>query len=844
MRDDSVAAALLPSPRNARSILRVVGWNLLFILAGFLLIGAVGEAYFRMIGRFGNGGIDLASDPAYSRFVPGVGLLRPPHVELTLSNGLNYWTVQRTNSLGFLDREPIDPARAADSCHISIIGDSFVEAKEVPISYKLQVRLEEIAARDAPHLDVTTSAFGFSGTGQVNQLPFYDRYVRRMSPDMVVLVFVANDPHDNSTERYALRPGYVPDRMAHGQASRDGDGEVIWIPPVINFSDTIYSRATESMNSWNNRIIYQMAQLSYFMRWLGVSTKLIGRYSDLYVPFLPSDDVVRRYQEWMNLVAETATSEEDVKHMESWGFTSLGLEQFKRRADRDGVVLAILTNHDSGGGGYPQIERLSAIAESLDIPVVIQRDYIRRQGGRMEDAHWDTDFHWTSAGHQWAAEAIWEYIEEEWHGQCPQVEPRKDVEVEWIPLDAPTREGESDSPVLVFQKPFGLHHRFHTPDGRVWVQNYPTFDSEGYRSVYEFVRYHHPAVRSDWHVHLYDQGLTYVKEPCTDWDVENRFFLHVFPADAGVLTANSRSRGSKNLDFHFGFRGVTFDGICMVSVDLPEYEIARISTGQYVAGIDSEDSLVWGAHYNLDLPEIIAAVKKLQGSGLEPEIRSNFDVYINDGRLTYVKDSCTAHDRDLPFFLHVFPADETNLPAGRDESGFDNLGFKLMQKGGMHDGGCFAAVDLPEYEIEYIMTGQFSEDVQTWRGGYNFDLPSIMDAVRDLQQSGIEPDIRSDFDVYIHDDQLIYVRESCTAHDRDLPFFLHVFPADDRDLPAGREESGFDNLGFELVQKGGMHDDGCFAAVDLPKYEMSSIRTGQFVRGEAHVWEANIDFAK
>ena len=797
-----------------------------------------------MNGRFGNGGIDLASDPAYSRFVPGVGLLRPPHAELTLSNGLNYWTVQRTNSLGFLDREPISPLRAADSCHISIIGDSFVEAKEVPISDKLQVRLEELASRDAPHLDVTTSAFGFSGTGQVNQLPFYDRYVRRMSPNMVVLVFVANDPHDNSTERYALRPGYIPDRMAHGQASRDGDGEVRWIPPVINFSDTIYSRATESMNSWNNRIIYQIAQMSYFMRWLGISTKLIGRYSDLYVPFLPSDDVVRRYQEWMDLVAETATSEEDVKHMESWGFTSFGLEQFKRRADHDGVALVILTNHDSGGSGYPLIKRLRATAESLDIPVVIQRDYIVRQGGRVEDAHHDTDFHWTSVGHQWAAEAIWEHIEEEWHGQCPQVEPRKDVEVDWIPMDAPTREDESGNPVLVFPKPFGLHHRFHTPDGRVWVQNYPTFDSEGYRSIYESVTYHHPAVRSDWHVHLYDQGSTYVKEPCTDQDVENRFFLHVFPADEGVLTANSRSRGFKNLDFLFGFRGVTFDGICMVSIDLPEYEIARISTGQYVRGIDSEDSLVWGVHYNLALPEIIAAVKKFRLSGREPEIRSDFDVYIDNGRLVYVKDSCNIKDGETPFFLHVFPADEADLPAGREESGFDNLGFGLMQKGGVYDGGCFATVDLPEYEVDYIRIGQIADGVEVWSTHYNFALPEIIAAVKELQGSGHKPEIRSNFDVYVEDDQLIYVKDSCNTDDRDTLFFLHVFPADDKDLPAGREESGFDNLGFELMQKGGVHDGVCFAAVDLPEYDIASIRIGQFVRGEGEVWEASIDFAE
>ena len=676
-----------------------------------MLIGIAGEAYFRMIGRFGDVLTGLESDPAYWRFEPGVGLLRPPHAELALSNGVEFWTVQRANSLGFLDREPIDPARAAESCHITIIGDSFVEAKEVPLSDKLQVRLEELAAHEAPHLDVTTSAFGITRTGQVNQLPFYDRYARRMSPDMVVLVFFQNDFwDDNPTEKYALTPGYVPERLPYGQAVPDEDGNIRWLPPAIDFSDAVFTRATESRNSWRNRAIYRAAEASYFMRWLGIKTKLISVNDPVYRWFQPSEDSVRRYTEQMRLMEDRGAM------FDKWAFTQFGLEQFKRRADHDGVALAILAVYDSHDRGDALFDRMSEAAGSLGIPVISQRDYIVRQGGRVEDARFLEDFHWTSKGHQWAAEAIWEHIQNKWHGQCPQVEPRKDVEVDWVAVEEISDEVEHEDAVQVFRYAFDVYHRFHTPDGEAQVQRFPTFDLEGYRAAYESVKSHRPTARSVWDVHIYADGLTYLKEPCGTQDADAFLFLHVSPEDEGDLPRDSQTSGFEDVDFYFDSRDVEFDGICMVSVDLPEYDIASVRTGQIKDGVE-----IWSAYYNFELPDIIAAVNELRQSEREADIKASFDVYLDDGRLIYTKDSCSADDRDLPFFLHVFPADENDLAEGREESGFDNLGFELMQNGGESDGVCFATVDLPGYDIASIRTGQWvrGED-EVWDAGIDF----------------------------------------------------------------------------------------------------------------------------
>ena len=714
-----------PPPRNLSRVLRVVGWNLLFIVAGLLLIGIAGEAYFRLNGRFER--VSSTGEPSLFRFVPGVGPLRPPHTELVFHpTAPDIRTVQSANSLGFMDREPIDPARAEESCHISIIGDSFVEGREVNLSDKLQVRLEELAAREAPHLDVTTSAFGIQDTGQVNQLPYYDGYARRMSPDLVVLVFYENDLLDNSAGLSWLKHGYMPDHPAFVSAKRVADGSIELVMPDPEFVE--YALAIDD-SSLMVSVIRRMAVFSHFARWLETNSRGFRLTVEEFRNVLLSARVghLKDMPEWAYLfdgwVPNTYLELQDTRYWQSaseifregWGFTSFGLEQFKRRVDHDGAALMVLVTSNWHGESDRRFLWLSSTAESLDIPVVSQHDYIIRQGGHVEDASFTEDYHWTPAGHQWAAEAIWEHIENEWQGKCPETEPQPDIKVHWIPAGYPVDEYEGPLPITV-EEPLGLHHRFHTPEGEASVQSFPAFDLEEYRSVQDSIASESPVARSNWDVHLFDDGLTYVKEPCATRDVETPFFLHVFPADVSDLPAGRERSDFDNLDFHFGLRGAIFVGLCVVSADLPEYDISSIRTGQFSDGIQT-----WRVDYNFELPDIMDAVRDLQQSGIEPYIRSDFDVYIDDGRMIYVKDSCTADDRDLPFFLHVFPADDKDLPDGREESGFDNLGFELMQKGGVHDGECFATVDLPEYEIESIRTGQWVRGAaHVWEVGIDF----------------------------------------------------------------------------------------------------------------------------
>ena len=107
----------MPPSRKIHRALRMAGWNALLPMAGLALIGLAGEVWLRSTVPFKETCLPMV-------FVPGAGSLLPPDTEVRRTNQLDFWTVSRTNRLGFLDRGPPSPQRAAESCHIAVIGDS------------------------------------------------------------------------------------------------------------------------------------------------------------------------------------------------------------------------------------------------------------------------------------------------------------------------------------------------------------------------------------------------------------------------------------------------------------------------------------------------------------------------------------------------------------------------------------------------------------------------------------------------------------------------------------------------------------------------------------------------
>ena len=431
---------IIPSPRKyvralqaaARSPARIAAWNALFIVAFLLLIALAGEAYLRLTKPF------IDTNVPY-RFVDGVGVIREPNAELRYANWrTNNYLVSRANSQGFLDREPITPERAAERCHIAFIGDSFVEAWQAPIADKFHVRLEKMAARELPHLNIAAQAYGIGGTGQINQLPYYDEYARRLNPKLVTLVFYFNDFANNATALLALARGWDPDRFPNMSAQKDARGNLELRPPDPEYERFLLPRMP---TAWHEIPWKQLVKISYFAKWLdirkgwvvdridGVIDRIEANRTRTNAPAAP-DPQLKAWKDiiaarpccaslldgWQPVGRDSIHRQFSAEHLppafqEALEYTEFGIEQFKRRADRDGARLTILAaTKDMGTPGDPQFDRLSAIADARGIPIISDYDYTVRQGYDAERSILRHDGHWSPAGHQWAAEAVLEWL--------------------------------------------------------------------------------------------------------------------------------------------------------------------------------------------------------------------------------------------------------------------------------------------------------------------------------------------------------------------------------------------------------------------------------------------------
>lgn len=374
---------------------RVLGWWALLISLGLGSIAVVAEATLRLSRPF-----NVTHAPTV--FVPGVGMMLRPNTEIRHTNGIDYWTTSRTNRAGFLDRAlPAGPA--GQGCHICVIGDSFIEAKEVSVAQKVHVLLEESARRELPKLGVTTTAFGRGATAQASQLAIYDKYARQLAPDLLVLFFSHNDIHGNSVLTGALtgawREDWDPERPPFAFPERLDDGEVRLRPP----SPQDYRLKAESRlcqaSQWLRRT-------SYFVSWM--TKQRIKRHCQQQAVGYWRERLSQhpRYRPWLSPTLLTK---------EEFELTAFALRSFAERARRDGTALLVLLQDSKSSMDGRRVQR---IAEPLGVPVLSLHDYVVERGGRPRQLSWPADQHWNELGHRQAAAALLDYLRENNENLC------------------------------------------------------------------------------------------------------------------------------------------------------------------------------------------------------------------------------------------------------------------------------------------------------------------------------------------------------------------------------------------------------------------------------------------
>ena len=205
-----------------------------------------------------------------------------------------------------------------------------------------------------------------------------------------------------------------------------------------------------------------------------------------------------------------------------------------------------------------------------------------------------------------------------------------------------------------------------------------------------------------------DGTLTYVKRQCSQDDARGRFYLSVFPSNPADLPQAEREAGREHqaLNFDFHRYGATLGGDCVIIRDLPAYPISRMETGHWIPG----EGDIWSAQILLEEYEarFRRALSALP-SAAPAASAGGFDIYLDDGTLTYAKSPCSQDDARGRFYLSIFPSDPADLPQAAREAGrgHESLNFDFPEHGAIFDGKCAIIRNLPNYAISRVETGQW-----------------------------------------------------------------------------------------------------------------------------------------
>ena len=218
---------------------------------------------------------------------------------------------------------------------------------------------------------------------------------------------------------------------------------------------------------------------------------------------------------------------------------------------------------------------------------------------------------------------------------------------------------------------------------------------------------------------IYADGgrIIYIKDDCGEEDARSRFPLFAFPVVQSDLPWNVRNAGLEyeRLAFDFQNYGARIGGKCVIVRDLPDYAISHIETSRFAP----DESRLWSVKIPLAgyRERYERALSRLSG---EPAARSGFDIWLDGGALTYVKENCDEDDTRGRFFLSIFPADLDDLPQSARDAGREHqsLNFDFARYGAILDGKCVIVRYLPDYAISRIETGQWLPgEGELWSAG-------------------------------------------------------------------------------------------------------------------------------
>ncbi len=366
---------------------------------------------------------------------------------------------------------------------------------------------------------------------------------------------------------------------------------------------------------------------------------------------------------------------------------------------------------------------------------------------------------------------------------------------------------------------------------------------------------------ADFAVHLDRRGVHFAKDSCESADTAGFFYVEFDLASSeSVQREFEFDRSGKR------FSDPAFGGRCLLSAALPDAPFTGLRAGRRGA----DGAIAWSAELasaggapvspppalevaleadpgatdeDLDESQLAALREKAQAlADAVPLARLSFDVHLDGGALTYLKDPCRPADIRGRFKLNVYPVRVEDLDAERRALANEDLNFAFRDYGAIFDGKCLVTVPLPDYAAKGLEMGQWiAGERSLWYAvaGVPPDAETLefyRQERRVAERSRILA-ATAHFDIYLNGGVLYYLKDECDEDDTRARFLLSVFPKDPAILSDDRASESL-NFSFDLF--GVYVDGGCVIRRRLPDYPIAAIETGQWMPGGYDLWNLEI----
>jgi lysophospholipase L1-like esterase len=304
--------------------------------------------------------------------------------------------------------------KAAGTFRILVLGDSFVEALQVPLEAAFPRVLEASLAAGEPVAPVEVISAGVSGHGTASELLFFEREGRRYQPDLVVLAFYpGNDVKNNSP---TLEDRFTPVYGADGALER------------------VEGQWREEASGWRARLPRLQAYLYARQMVLLRRPDLAAQLADLG---LIRAEAIRQAPQWDGVPLDYGVYATPLapEWEDAWTRTERLLDQMREAVRESGATFVVLilsireqTYPESWKeivAAYPAMHsrqwdldapqrRLEAWCARREVPCVSLAAAFRGAAARgSEFLHYPREGHWTPVGHRLAAEVLEDFLRQD-----------------------------------------------------------------------------------------------------------------------------------------------------------------------------------------------------------------------------------------------------------------------------------------------------------------------------------------------------------------------------------------------------------------------------------------------